>query len=102
MPQVVYWRRDLAPLSERIEGEHEVEAESPHLHYDTGNRQVMWGTCYPLLHAVAEERIRQEVVRLGGSCAHVTDEHITAKTDDAASTFWLRGRFSFVMFVHPS
>jgi hypothetical protein len=101
MSHVVYWRRDLPPLSEEIEGEHEVEAESPHVHYDFGRREAMWSKCYGLLQEVAEERIRQEVLRLGGSCAHVVDEAITAKTDDAAALFWLRGRFRFVMYVHP-
>jgi hypothetical protein len=100
MSQVVYWRRELPPLSEQVEGEHELEAESPHLHYDFGDRQVMWSKCYPLLLERAEERIRQELVRLKGSCAHVVHEQVTAKTDDAASLFWLRGRFLFVMYVH--
>lgn len=98
---VVYWKRDLPPLSEEIEGEHEVEAESSHLHYDCGRREAMWATCYGLLQQAAEERIRQELRRLGGSCAHVVDEAVTAKTNDADAVFWLRGRFRFVMYVHP-
>lgn len=102
MSQVVYWRRELPPLSEQIEGEHDLEAESPHLHYELGDRQLMWSKCYPLLLEQAESRIRQELTRLHGSCAHVVDEQITAKVDDAQSLFWLRGRFQFVMYVHTS
>jgi hypothetical protein len=98
--QIVYWRRDLPPLSEQIEGEHEIEAESSQVHYDFGRRETMWATCYEVLQEQAAERIRQEVLRLGGTCAHVVDEAITAKTNDAEALFSLRGRFRFVMYVH--
>jgi hypothetical protein len=101
MSTIVYWRRDLPPMSEQIEGTHEVEAESPHIHYDFGRRAEMWAKCYGPLQLEAEERIRQEVLRLGGSCAHVVDEAIRSKTNDAEGLFWLRGRFRFVMYVHP-
>lgn len=101
MSKVIFWRRELPPLSEQIEGEHEVEAESPRLHCDYGNRQALWGTCYPLLLEQAEKRISEEVARLGGSCAHVLDEAITAKLDDAQAEFALHGRFRYVMYVHP-
>jgi hypothetical protein len=101
MSKVVYWRRELQPLSEQIEGEHEIEAESPHVHYDFGRREAMWGVCYGKLMEEAERRMVQEVQRLGGSCAHVLEEIVTARTDDAASLFWLRGRFRYVMYTHP-
>lgn len=101
MSQVIYWRRELPPLSEQIEGEHEVEAESPHVHYDYGNREAMWGKSYGPLMEEAERRMAQEVARLGGSCAHVLEEVVTAKTNDATAMFWLHGRFRYVMYVHP-
>lgn len=100
--QVIYWRRELPPLSEQIEGEHEVEAESPHIHQEAGRRDAMWSASYGPLMEEAERRILQEVARLGGSCAHVVDEVITAKTDDASALFWLRGRFQYVMYRHPT
>ena len=101
MTQVVYWRQELPPLSELLEGEHEIEAESAHVHYDFGDRQAMWRECYGLLATVAEERVRQEISRLGGSCAHIIEEQITARTDDGSALFWLRGRFRFLMYRHP-
>ena len=101
MPQVVYWRQDLPPLSEQLEGEHEIDAESPHVHYSFGDREAMWSQCYGLLQKRSEERVKQEVLRLGGSCAHIVEEQITTKTDDAAALSWLHGRFRFLMYTHP-
>lgn len=102
MAKIVYWRRELPPLSERIEGEHEVEADSPATHFESGvARQLLWGASYPKLLEQAEARIAQEVARLGGSCAHVVDEVITAKVDDANALFALHGRFRYVMYTHP-
>jgi hypothetical protein len=102
MSAVIYWRRELPPLSEQIEGEHEIEAESPHIHFDVGRRETMWGISYGPLMAEAERRMIQEVLRMGGSCAHVLEEVVTAKIDDASSIFWLRGRFRYVMYRHPT
>ncbi len=102
MAKIIYWRRELPPLSEQIEGEHEVDATSPAMHYDFGARDTLWGRCYPLLLEAAEVRIAQEVERLGGSCAHIVDETVTVKLDDAAATFALRGAFRFIMYVHPA
>lgn len=102
MSKVIYWRRELPPLREQIEGEHEIDANSPLVHYDSGSaRQLLWGACYPQLLEAAETRMVQEVARLGGSCAHVVDEVITAKVDDANAGFSLHGRFRYVMYTHP-
>ena len=100
--QVIYWRRELPPLSEVIEGTHEVEAESPRIRNDLAHRSELWQQCYAPLVEETERRTTQEVVRLGGSCAHILDEQVVAKIDDATGEFWLRGRFSFVMYRHPS
>jgi hypothetical protein len=100
--KIVYWRRELPPLSEEIEGEHEIEANSPAVPYATSPaRDRLWGACYPQLLENAEVRMAQEVVRLGGSCAHVVEEVITAKVDDANAEFSLHGRFRYVMYTHP-
>lgn len=98
--KVIYWRRELPPLSEQIAGEHEVEAESPRVPYAYDGRQAMWSACYGPLLEEAERRIGQEVQRLDGSCAHVVDEVVTAKIDDAAGTFRLHGRFRYVLYRH--
>lgn len=100
--QIVYWRRELPPLSEQIEGTHEVEAESPRIRNDIAHRSELWGVCHGPLLAEAERRTAQELARLGGSCAHILDEQIVAKVDDTTGEFWLRGRFRFVMYRHPS
>jgi len=100
--KIVYWRRELPPLHDQIEAEHEIESDSPAVHYDSGPaRQLLWGACYPKLLDSAEARMAQEVTRLGGSCVHVVDEVITAKVDDANAMFSLHGRFRYVMYVHP-
>ena len=44
--------------------------------------------------ANANARLAQEVTRLGGHYAHVHDESIDTRHDDAAGETWLRGRFS--------
>ena len=37
-------------------------------------------------------RLEQEVTRLGGHYAHVTDEHVEIKQDDTKGESWLRSR----------
>jgi hypothetical protein len=101
MSQIIYWRRDLPPLSEELEGTHEVIARSEHIHADWADRDGLWGKCYDSLMAAARARIVQEVERLGGSCAHVVDEEIVSKTDDGTGQFWLIGTFTFVLYRHP-
>ena len=101
MSRIVYWRRELPPLSEQIEGEHEVLATSEQVHASWAERDALWHRCYLSLTTVAERRIADEVRRLGGSSAHVVSEQITTKRDDANDTMWLVGRYRFVMYVHP-
>lgn len=99
--KLVYWRRELPPLSEQIEGEHELTADSARVHASWADRDALWGQCHADLMERARLRLRQEVARLGGSCAHVVDEAITARHDDHTDEFWLHGRFRFVLYVHP-
>ena len=98
---VVYWYRDLPPLSEKAEGEHEVAATSERVHLAAGERSHLWKRCYDSLMKHTHDRILQELARLGGSCAHVTHEEIQSRQDDATGEFWLSGTFRFVMYVHP-
>ena len=42
-----------------------------------------------------------EVARLGGDFAHVHDEVIVPKHDDAAGEAWLHGRFSYMLYRRP-
>ncbi|MBK7077685.1 MAG: hypothetical protein IPH44_35850 [Myxococcales bacterium] len=101
MTKVVYWRRDLPPLSEQIEGEHELIATSEHAHVSWAERDALWGRCYRSLTERAEARLAQEVARLGGSCAHVVDEQVASKVDDATGAMWLVGTYRYVLYRHP-
>ena len=98
---VVYWRLELPPRTEDFESEHEVTATSVKVHAPWDMRGKVWGQCYESLMDNARARIVQEVERLGGSCAHVTDEVVTKRDDAAEGNSWLAGRFRFVMYVHP-
>ena len=44
------------------------------------------------------ERLVQEIARLGGCYAHVYDESIDTRRDDAAGVAWLRGRFAYTLY----
>ena len=101
MVKILYWRRELPPLSEQIEGEHEVTADSAKVHVSWADRDTLWSRCHDDLMVQARARITQEVVRLGGSCAHIVDETVTARRDEHTGESWLHGRFRFVLYVHP-
>lgn len=98
--KAVYWRRELPPLSEQIEGEHEAEAHA-HVPDDMLHRTELWAACYPLLIVEAERVLGQEVTRLGGSCAHVVGETVRSKVNDVSRTFELHGTFQFILYRHP-
>lgn len=99
-PQLIYWHRDLPPLSEQMEGEHEVTATSERVHFSWADQNTQWKECHEQLMANGAERIRQEVNRLGGSCARVLAEEVTSQRDDATQEFWVAGRFRFLMYLH--
>jgi hypothetical protein len=48
--------------------------------------------------ANAENRVMQEVARLGGHFAHVHDEAIEPRHDDVAGEGWLQDRFSHILY----
>lgn len=99
-PRLIYWHRDLPPLSEQMEGEHEVSATSERVHFSWADQSTQWKECHEQLMANGEDRMRQEVNRLGGSCARVLTEEVTSHRDDATQEFWVAGRFRFLMYVH--
>jgi hypothetical protein len=45
-----------------------------------------------------EVRLGQEISRLGGHYAHVYEEAIEPRRDQAASEAWLHGRFSYMLY----
>ena len=96
--KVVYWHRELPPLDADPVEDHTVEADSERVPGTIAHRDELWKRCYHDLMANAENRLTQEVARLGGHFAHVHDEDIHTKHDDAANQTWLHGRFSWVLY----
>ena len=99
--KIVYWHRDLPPLEAELIAEHTVEANSSHVPGTIAHRDELWDRCYRELMATAESRLVQEVARLGGDFAHVHDEAIDPKHNDATGEAWLHGRFSYMLYRRP-
>jgi hypothetical protein len=100
-PRVVYWHRELPPLSAELVAEHTVEASSLRIHGSMAHGDDLWAHCYRDLMASAECRLAQEVARLGGDFAHVHDETVDPTRDDALGESWLHGRFGYMLFRRP-
>ena len=96
--KIVFWHRDLPPLDSELVAEHAVEANSSRVPGTIAHRDELWEQCYRELMANAESRLAQEVTRLGGHFAHVHDEVIDPKHDDAAGQAWLHGRFGYMLY----
>ena len=99
--KVVYWHRELPPLEADLMAEHTVEANSGRVPGVLAHRDELWDQCYRELMAAAENRMMQEVARLGGDFAHVHDEVIDPKHDAATGEAWLHGRFSYMLYRRP-
>lgn len=97
-PKSVFWHRDLPPLEADLVAEHTVEATSGRVPGTLAHRDELWDQCYRELMANAEKRLVQEIARLGGDFAHVHDEAIDPRHDDAAGEAWLHGRFTYVLY----
>ena len=96
--QTVYWHRELPPLDGEVLDEHVLEAASHRVSGSIERHGDLWNRCYAALMERATERLVQEVARLGGHYAHVLDEHVDSKRDDAVNESWLHGRFSYVLY----
>jgi hypothetical protein len=96
--KTVYWHRELPPLEAELIGEHTLEAVSPRVAGTLAHRDELWDRCYQDLTAQARARLDQEIVRLGGRYAHVLDESISTRRDDATGEAWLQGRFKYVLY----
>jgi hypothetical protein len=100
--KIIYWHRELPPLDAELIAEHTVEATSSRVPGTLSHRDELWDRCYRELMSNAGARLAQEIVRLGGHCAHVLDESIDARHDDAAGEAWLHGRFTYTLYRLPS
>ena len=97
-PTVVYWHRELPPLDAEPVAEHTVEANSGRVAGTLAHRDELWDRCYQELMANTRRRLIEEVARLGGDHAHVHDEVISPKHDEAAGEAWLHGRFTYMLY----
>jgi hypothetical protein len=97
-PKIVYWHRDLPPIDAQPIGEYTVEATSEHIPGTIARRDALWDECQRGLTTEVELRLAQEVVRLGGRCAHVLDERIDTKRDPVKNETWLHGRYTYTLY----
>jgi hypothetical protein len=95
--KIVFWHRELPPLDGDAIGEYTVEATSVRVPGTIAHRDELWSRCYENLLSQAADRIAQEVSRLGGHYAHVLDEAIDSRRNDAAGEAWLHGRFRYAL-----
>ena len=95
---VVYWHRFLPPLEASAIASHTIEATSQRVSGILSHRNDLWQICYDNLMAQATTRLEQEVARLGGRYAHVFDEVIDSRHDDAKGEAWLHGRFDYMLY----
>lgn len=98
---IVYWHRQLPPLSAEPAGEHTLEASSRRVPLVFSRNDEEWARCYADLMTEAQRRLEQEVVRLDGDYAHVRGEVIYPRHDEAAGDAWLYGRFEYVLYREP-
>src|SRR5689334_3086255 len=85
-----YWQRELPPLDAEPLGAHTVDANSVRVTGRLDRRGDLWDRCYRDLTTRVEERLRQEVRRLGGDCAHVLEEAVDSRSDARSGEVWLR------------
>ena len=100
--QIVYWHRELPPLDAELVAEHTVVATSGRVTGTISHRDELWDRCYQELMSNVQARLAQEIKRLGGDYAHVHDESIGTRHDDAAGEAWLHGCFSYMLYRRPS
>lgn len=98
MAQRIYWHRELPPADAQPLGDHVVEATSARVPGTLEHRDDMWERCYQEMMAHARERLVQEIVRLGGDCAHVLAEHIEPRRDERTGEAWMYGRFEYELY----
>jgi hypothetical protein len=99
--KIVYWHRELPPVDAELMAEHTIEATSNRVAATIGHRGELWDRCYHELMTRTQERLAQEVARLGGHYAHVLDESIDTRRDDASGEAWLHGCFSYMLYRRP-
>jgi hypothetical protein len=100
--RIIYWHRELPPFDAEAMGEHVVEAGSSRVPGTLAHRDELWNQCYGDLMTQVCMRLEQEIVRLGGSYAHVLNESVDSKHDDISGEAWLHGRFTYMLYRQAS
>jgi len=98
----VFWHRELPPIDAELMAEHTIEANSGRVAGTLAHRDDLWDSCYRELMINAGRRIDDEIVRLGGTCAHVHGESIGVKHDDVAGEAWMHGTFTYLLYRRPA
>ena len=99
--KTIYWHGELPPLAAEAMGEYIVEATSARVPGTLAHRDELWSRCFEDLMAQVRSRLEQEALRLGGTCAHVLNESVDSKHDDASGETWLHGRFTYMLYRWP-
>lgn len=102
MTSTIYWHRELPPVDADPVAEYSMDAASARVPDTLAHREELWDRCYEDLMARAQARLGQEMVRLNGDYAHVLDEAIDTRHDDATGEAWLQGRFKYVLYRKPA
>jgi hypothetical protein len=100
--KIIFEHRELPPLEAELMSDHTVEAVSNRVAGTLSHRDDVWDRCYSELMTNAHTRLAQEIVRLGGHYAHIHDESIETRHDDATGEVWLHGRFSYMLYRRPA
>jgi hypothetical protein len=100
--KTVYWHRELPPIDAEVVGEHAIEATSGRVPSAISHGDELWNECHRDLMAQTHARLVQEIARLDGDYAHVLDESIDSRHDDATGEAWLHGQFSYVLYRRPA
>ena len=94
----IFWHRELPPIDSELMGEHVLEATSDRVAGSLAVRDELWDHAYRTLMEHAQQRLEQEMDRLGGHYAHVFDESVDSRRDDAAGEAWLHGLFKYTLY----
>jgi hypothetical protein len=97
-PKLVYWHEELPPLDGEMIQENVIEAMSDRVQGAIERHGELWHQCNSALMEHTRIRLEQEIKRLGGHYAHVFDEHVDSRRDDASGESWLHGRFGYVLY----
>jgi hypothetical protein len=96
--KVIYWHRELPPIEAEPIGEHTVEATSGRVPGTIAHLDELWTRCEDDLMTETRRRLAEEIARLGGRYAHVRQESIETRHDDATGETWLHGRFGYTLY----